>query len=612
MDEKTSIQKIVVKTEDELTDIIRDIHKSKAERIILTFADQSDILISPINLKVIEETARREEKLLIAQIIQNPTGVRNSKLANIKVVETPGTPTEDDWNEAIELKTPKKEQKVEEKKEVVKEESSKSSFENRVNNIISNSKEHAPKREVKKESDDIPIINIDGDIGEKKKVEKRTEDLTNRSVENNVVNKPIKPELRTPVKKEEDKKKISLPKVKINDKFKGLLKHSPKLLIPLVGIIILGGLAYYRFVPIVKVRIFVEAKPVEIEKLFTGDSNIENIDFDNLKIPVKEESLEKGMSETIEASGNAFRGEKATGNITLTYSKPECTDADENIILSAGQIVQNSSYSFKLTGSVELTCNSITETTVEAADIGEEYNVSNGKFFTVSGYESSTLYGLNSASFTGGSKEEYTVLSQQDVDNAVEEYSTTAIEEVKSELRLKGDGWDIIENTIKSEVDEESIKTDVPVGSEASDVNIQFTVKGTATYYLTRGLSEGLTDLLRAEANEQDLFESSGDLNLVLGDEIEKELTVEESGDDGTKIKLVASANVKPEVNKEEITNTVSGMKWEEGLNYLADLTFAAQQTEVEFSPTNFPEWLRYFPDKQGGVLITVVDLESK
>ena len=96
MEDNKITEKIVVEQSHELTDLVRAIHKSKAERIILTFTEHSDILISPINLKVLNETAEREGKLLIAQIIQNPTGVRNSFLAGLKVIETPSNPTEYD------------------------------------------------------------------------------------------------------------------------------------------------------------------------------------------------------------------------------------------------------------------------------------------------------------------------------------------------------------------------------------------------------------------------------------------------------------------------------------------------------------------------------------
>jgi hypothetical protein len=158
MEENKNVSKIIVKSSHELTDIVKEIKESKGERIVLTFTDKTDLLISPINLKVLQESADKEEKLLIAQIIQNATGVRNSKLAGLKVIETPSNPTEDDWEDALEIIERRITERAEKKKikEVKKEdESPKSSFEDRVNSAISKSKgkEYVDRRGIQKEDD---------------------------------------------------------------------------------------------------------------------------------------------------------------------------------------------------------------------------------------------------------------------------------------------------------------------------------------------------------------------------------------------------------------------------------------------------------------------------
>ncbi len=97
MEEEKKITKIVINKDDELTDIVTAILDSQNERIVLTFAEETDLLISPINLKVLLETADESEKLLVAQIIKNPTGLRNAKLAGISTIDVPSFPTEDIW-----------------------------------------------------------------------------------------------------------------------------------------------------------------------------------------------------------------------------------------------------------------------------------------------------------------------------------------------------------------------------------------------------------------------------------------------------------------------------------------------------------------------------------
>ena len=153
MEENNKITKIVVSSNDELTDIVSGIQSSKTEKIILTFAEESDILISPINLAVIKETADEVEKVLVCQIIKNPTGLRNSKMAGIITIDTPNNPTEDTWAEAKRVEEPVAETVKEvsehpvEKKDVNTENQSNSTdFEKRINQAILKNRSEMEKR----------------------------------------------------------------------------------------------------------------------------------------------------------------------------------------------------------------------------------------------------------------------------------------------------------------------------------------------------------------------------------------------------------------------------------------------------------------------------------
>lgn len=605
MEEKTNLKKIIINANHELTDIAREIHDTDAQRIILTFTDQSDLLISPINLKVLLEISEKEDKLLIAQIIQNPTGVRNSKLAGIKVIETPSAPTEDDWIEVMEekenrnkpeiIEEPKKESIVTEESEIKRS----SSFEDRVNNAISRSKEP---RKIETLEEEDSFISIDEDTNTQENISLAGKDFASMPREEGIT----------------EKVKIENPLKNFKPIFKGINfknKKVVRIILIALGILLLvpgiGFAIYNQMVPIAKVKIFVEAKNVEIEKVFVGDPNIKEVDFDNLKIPVKTEEIKKSLSDTITPTGKAFKGEKAKGSVTITYWKSGgCVETTPVVSITNGHTITTGNLTYKTTSAVELTCNQMATVELVAADIGEDFNIGASKPFTVQGYSSAEVYGLNAAPFTGGTKEEYTVLSQKDVDTVVESLTATAIEEVKSELRENESAWEIIENSIKSEVEKDSVKTDKKVGEEASVVNLEVTIKGTATYYSTKGLNDSLTDILRQEAEAKNLFESENELELSLGDTIEKKLVVNDEVKDKVEIKLTASSSIRPKINKEDIENKLKGMKWEEGLSYISTLDFSDQKTEVQFIPSNYPDFLKRFPDRRGGVLVTIKELQ--
>lgn len=599
MEDNRKITKIVIGKEDELTDIVTGILDSQNERILVTFAEESDLLISPINLKVILETADERDKSIIAQIIKNPTGIRNAQLAGLTTIDNPSYPTEEMWEkEMLDRarrynplgKRVEKKEAVTETKEVVEP---KNEFKDRINSALEKSRNNQEKE------DDI-LITFDEDI-EPLGSEEIPED---EQVNTKVHTKPIAQ--TGPIL---EKLKSILQKIKYPTKLKRLI---PLLTISVFVLSLLVAFIYYNTVPFVKIRIYVEAKEVSIERTFQGDENIKSVDFENSKIPIKQEIVEKSRSTTITATGTAYRGEKAKGKVNIAYVKVGGCTGVSALNLQAGHVIVSSSsgQSFKLDAATTVDCNNISEAAVTAIEVGEEYNLSSGQHFTVQGFSSNEVYAMNSSgAFTGGSKEQYTVLSQADVNSGVEDLRKIAVEEGEQELKEKNGGWEVIVDSITSELVKSETKTDINVGAEAKDVNLSIKTKSTATYFLKDGFDEGIANLLTTEAQQKNLFESDKNLELALGDDIEKTITVIESNKNGIKIKLVAKGSVKPKVDKENIVRKLKEMSWEEGQEFLKKQVFSAKETEIVFQPQNFPTKLLHFPKRQGGILIEIKEV---
>jgi hypothetical protein len=629
MDEDKKITKIVISKEDELTDIVSAILDSQNERIVLTFAEETDLLISPINLKVLLETADENEKLLVAQIIKNPTGQRNAALANMSTIDTSQFPDEEVWEKEEEnrmkrLNPPKKVAKKEEpKKEDLPQEERSSDFQKRVNDAIEKNKQN---RSLKNPENDL-LITLDQDIptgqDEEMKFIRLDEDpVTQEQVDLSKVDfkdktkNPITGETKTKVKGNIDFSKsfksffagigTFFKKIPIPNKLK---KLAPIIAISIVVLAILVGLIFFNTGVVAKVKIYVEAKEVEIEQNFEGDENIKEINFDEFKIPVKTETVEKARSTNVSATGKAFRGEKATGSVNITYicEDPEGTEAPT---VPAGTAIQVGGLNYVLDSAVNLTCNLTVQSSVTAVEVGEEYNISAGKFITLQGYSSTQVIVNNPAAFTGGSKEEYTVLSKADVDGAVESLKKLAIEEGEQELKDLTGNWKVIEDSITSKVIPDSIDTEVAIGAEADTVNVSIKTESKASYFLNNGFDEGVANLLTEKAKEENLFETEGDWDLELDEGIEKEISVVESNAEGITIKLTAKGVVKPKVNKEKIVEDLKGKNWEEGNKYIQSLSFSEKESLVNFVPEWFPDWLKSFPSRQGGIIIEVEEVE--
>jgi hypothetical protein len=617
MEDEKKITKIVISKEDELTDIVSAILDAQNERIILTFAEETDLLISPINLKVLLETADESEKLLIAQIIKNPTGLRNANLAEISTIDTTAYPTEENWgkeeiNRAKRLSPPKKEIPL--KEEPVQD--TQTDFQRRVDETIERSKSYQSKKET---PEDDFLISVDEDLPSREQPLEIIDEPDLSKIDfSQKTEDPIKTATKVKEKKPPSQilnniKATILPIFEKIPRPKNFKKMTPVIIISVVALILLVGFIYINTAILVKVKIYVEAKEVTVEKIFEGDENIKEIDFEELKIPVKTDSVEKARSTNIKATGTGYRGEKATGDINITYIKEGCNEEVPSLVLPAGHTVSTTSegqlYVYTLDSETSIKCTTLTVASITAIEAGEEYNLSSGQLFTFQGYSSNQLLALNnSGAITGGSKEEYTILSKADVDAAVEELTQIATEEGENELKEKSGTWDIINDSLESEVIPGDTKTSVAIGSEASDVTVSIKTKSTASYFLNQGFDEGIEEILTNEAKEQNLFETDKDWNLELDEDIEKEITIAQNNADGIKIKLVATSAVKPEVNKEDILKELKDKNWEEGQKYLETLDFSEKKIRIEFLPENFPDSLKYFPKRQGGVLIDIAD----
>ncbi len=613
MEVNKKITKIVVNREDELTDIISGVVGSENERIVLTFAEDSDLLISPINLKVILETADEQEKLLILQVIKNPSGIRNATLAGLAVTDNPSLPTESMWENEMMSRAKRLSREVKEVERDVKkveEESVESvqsapvsDFQKRIDSAI----EKSEKMVKSKEEDlgltldeDIPITYNDNDDVLGKDFSEKEGNLEVQNVEGTLIAK----------KSSSVFSKIFASVSSFTSKGVFSFFKSKFFLVFLISLLLVGGLVlgvYYFSVIRVRVRIYVSAKEVSAEKNFDGDENIKEVNFDSGKIPVKEESVEKDRSTTVKATGVGYKGEKAKGKVRIGPGSG-CTE--EKVVVSAGKVLQSSKgLTFTIDEEVTVNCADITasEASVTATEFGEEYNLPAGDSFSVQGYSSQQLWGKNITALSGGSKKEYTVLTQQDVNAGVESLKQMAFDEGASNLKDKsGTTWEIIADSISSSVVDGSVKTSVAVGQEGSDVDLSLKTLTKARYYMKEGLDKGIEALLTKEAKEKDLFSNGDNLELALGDEVEKNIGIVQNDEKGVKVKLSAKASVKPKVDSEEIAKKLKSMKWVEGNEYLKSLNYSSKGCDVEFNPSNFPESLKFFPGKQGGVLVEI------
>jgi len=307
------------------------------------------------------------------------------------------------------------------------------------------------------------------------------------------------------------------------------------LLIPFVVILVAVFAFMGWYLPEVVVNIEIESIKVEYEGDSTALTSVDGINVEDLVIPAKEETVLKNGSDNGTATGVASRGEKATGTVII-FNKT--TDA---VTIPAGTILSNGGLNFILQGTVNLDAANppaipMTQANgnVVAEAVGSEYNVEGGTEFVVGSYALGEVSAANSDKFTGGSKEDYKVVSQGDIDTLADKIEKGLYEEAEEELSREAEGsrWIFVKSSVKKEIDGD-VTSDVPAGAEQDSFNVSLKTRSTALYYDENALDEMIEELLLSEVDEDE--DMSG---LELSENLEKEVEGKSAAVDGGKIIL--------------------------------------------------------------------------
>lgn len=170
------------------------------------------------------------------------------------------------------------------------------------------------------------------------------------------------------------------------------------------------------------------------------------------------EQIKKTSSADFSATGKKDIGTKATGTVTIS----NC-DTFESFSLPAGTAVSSNGLNFLTASTVTIpgakgsfssgcTKAGTASVSVQAQNMGEEYNVSGGSNFTVAG-QSSRVSGNNPNSFSGGSKRTINVVSDGDIATAQTKLIAQNGEAGRTELTDKFDSkkYVIIDKSYKAE-----------------------------------------------------------------------------------------------------------------------------------------------------------------
>lgn len=232
--------------------------------------------------------------------------------------------------------------------------------------------------------------------------------------------------------------KISLPSnlVSLKGFFKIILLIFPFILLALFGIFALSS-----------AEIKITPKQEDFDFVFNikGDTGINAVDSEQNAVPLELFQVERTISQDIQSTGREVRESKAHGTITVynTYSSSPQTLVETTRFVSDNGKLFRTKKTVTIPGATVEAGKIIPSSLaveVEAAEAGEAYNIGPSTF-SIPGFKGTpkytVFYGKSNESMTGGLRGEVAVVSQNDIDEALNNLTSQVREEAQGELTRK-------------------------------------------------------------------------------------------------------------------------------------------------------------------------------
>ena len=342
------------------------------------------------------------------------------------------------------------------------------------------------------------------------------------------------------------------------------------------------------FAPHATIKINAQTVAVAVDRTLTIDTGVAASDTSKLTLKPNTQQLKKSVATTFTATGKKDIGNKATGTITV-YN----CDSGSSFGLQAGTtFVASDGHQFKsnaaatvggLTGSAS-TCRTTSSHTgagtasiaVTAVDLGDEYNVAAGNF-TINGI-SGDIYASSSAAMAGGSHQQATVVSQEDVDKAKSQLAGPDNTAAKNELKKQFVGdFIVIEESFTADTGQPTLEP--AVGQPAQQAKM--TVETTYSYVaIARADAKAIiTDVVNGalqNKTDQQMY-SLGDNNISFQ-------VFRKQDDSKYTTRMVNTAYIGPKIDTKALAKQLTGKRFGE-IQSIVNQIQGVNKVDIDLSP---------------------------
>ncbi len=390
----------------------------------------------------------------------------------------------------------------------------------------------------------------------------------------------------------------------VNKKKKKKLKKSVLIfgVVIILLVLILGYLVVFKW-STVTVSATLKKEDVVASENVKGDVTITEVDFANFRVPVLELKEVDSVASTAEAKGEGKKGNKSKGFVYV-FNKTESTIAlpkGTKLTSISSQLEYQLGQDVTLPAATRASDQSLTpsrtdDILVEASTFGENYNITgdSDSIFTIEGYEGiSTLETRRDGNFEGGTTENFTSVSQENVDALKEKLLPTLKDSLKKQLSVPS-GYKLVDESIQY-VNEKSTPNP-SVGEEAKggtfDLSLELEVTG---FIVKEDDLQSVIEFSVLQSDSDDVAKSLGDITKV---EVKDFIN-----NNGITFTVFADGTVTNQLDESEVEEAISGKNLKSAEDALGDME-SLQTFEIEYYPSFIPESLRLVPTAEDRIKV--------
>ncbi len=341
------------------------------------------------------------------------------------------------------------------------------------------------------------------------------------------------------------------------------LKTIIALLVILVGIT--GIILLYVFAISAQVNIAVTPMVTQDTSPVTfavdGQSN-----FDNNQIAAKTISQNEDGNLSQDTTGTKQVGTQAKGQVTIFSRLTSTTTLKKGTVITASNDLEftldSDTQVASFSGDTTDPSITVANVSVTAKDIGPEYNIPSGTKFNIDGLDKTDVSAKNDNPFTGGTKKDISIVSQDDVDKLTSTLTKNLESQAQNDMKKTLSGTqELLPFFAQEDVVKKTLTNNV--GDEAKSVSLDATVSYEGVIVDKNDLISFAKQVLKDKITQDADMENS---------KLETALTDTKQDKDTISGTLAIKASILPKIDKNQIGSDISGKSFAEAQSLIKNI----------------------------------------